>query len=176
MKLLSCSLYDETVIKAILSGYAMYSFENGDRTEKFFEILNNACIGLNKEKIYEKIWKTGLMSRGLQGIKYYHKAIHEFFVAMELSTWDKGKLVAWLDKNVLNEKYEEVLCYLTGIISNQQEQNYILDYLETHNLKLFIKALKSRRNFDVVEMDLNFEYAQCYYTQILKTYDDVGVE
>lgn len=173
MKVLSCSLYDETVIKSVLGVYAIYSYENGDSTEQFFEILDNTCVGLNKSAMYEKIWKTGLMSVGLQGIKYYHKAIHEFFVAMELSTWSREELIAWLDDNVLNERYNEVLCYLTGIISNQKKQNYVLDYLETHNLKLFIKALKSRRNFDIGEMDLNFEYAQSYYAQILKTYDTI---
>lgn len=173
MKLLSCSLYDESVIKAILGSYAMYSFENGERTELFIEIIGDECAGLNKEKLYEKIWKTGLMSRDLQGIKFFHKAIHEFFVAMELSRWDREKLVDWLNKHVLIEKYEEVICYLTGIISNQQNQNYILDYLEKHNLKLFIKALESRRNFDVGEVDLNYDYAQLYYSQILKTYDTI---
>lgn len=173
MKALSCSLYDETVIKSVLGNYAMYSFENGDSTEHFFEIMDNACTGLDKTKIYEKIWKTGLMSEGLQGIKYYHKALQEFFVALELSTWNRDKLDVWLDGNVLKERYREVLCYLTGIISNQQKQNHVLDYLEIHNLKLFLKALKSRRNFDNVEMDLNFEYAQSYYAQILKTYDTI---
>lgn len=173
MNVLSCSLYDKTIIKSVLGNYAMYSFENGDSTEHFFEIMDNACTDLNKTKIYEKIWKTGLMSEGLQGIKYYHKAIQEFFAAVELSTWDRDKLTAWLDSNALKEKYNEILCYLTGIISNQQKQNYVLDYLEIHNLKLFVKALKSRRNFDVVEMDLNFEYAQSYYAQILKTYDSI---
>lgn len=173
MNALSCSLYDETIIKSVLGNYAMHSFENGDSTEHFFEIMDNACTDLNKTKMYEKIWKTGLMSKGLQGIKYYHKALQEFFVAVELSTWDRDKLIAWLDSNALKEKYNEILCYLTGIISNQQKQNYVLDYLEIHNLKLFVKALKSRRNFDIVEMDLNFEYAQSYYAQILKTYDTI---
>lgn len=173
MKILSCSLYDETVIKSILGDYAIYSYENGDCTDRFFEILDNTCVGLNKSKVYEKIWKTGLITVGLQGIKYYHKALHEFFVAMKLSTWNSDKLNTWLDDNVLNERYEEVICYLTGIISNYQKQNYVLDYLETHNLKLFMKALKSRRNFDVVEVELNLEFAQKYYTQILKTYDTI---
>lgn len=173
MKVLSCSLYVETVIKSILGDYAMYSYEKGDCTEHFLGILNDTCVGLNKTKVYETIWKTGLIAVGLQGIKFYHKALHEFFVAMKLSTWNKDKLIDWLDNNVLNERYDEVICYLTGIISNQQKQNYVLDYLETHNFKLFLKALESRRNFDVVEVELNLEFAQKYYAQILKTYDTI---
>ncbi|MGN9056949.1 NACHT domain-containing protein [Bariatricus sp. HCP28S3_A7] len=173
MKALSCSLYDENVMKSVLGEYAMYSYENGDSTEQFFEILDNACVGLNKTNMYEKIWKTGLMADGLQGIKFCHKALEEFFIAVELSTWSKVQLISWLDSNVLKERYNEVICYLTGIISNQQKQNYVLDYLETHHLQLFIKALESRRNFDIIEIDLDSEYAQSYYAQILKTYDTI---
>lgn len=161
----------ERFIRLILGNYALYSYENGDCTERFFEILDEACEGTDKQKIYEKIWKTGLIFDGVQGIKFFHKAIHEFFVAMKLSTLDVNKISEWLDKNVLNEKYDEVICYLTGIVSNQQKQNYILDYLEMHNLKLYVKALESRKNFDVVEQELNLDYAQVYYAQILKTYD-----
>lgn len=173
MKILSCNLYEETVIKSVLSSYAFYSYENGDCQERFFEILREKCDGLNQSELYKIIWKTGLVVNGRQGIKYYHKAIQEFFVAVEVAGYDKKKLTNWLDTNACNEKYTEVICYLTGVLSNRQKQNDVLDYLEIHNLKLFIKALQSRRNFDGFEMDLTLQYARDYYTQILKTYTNI---
>lgn len=173
MRVLSCSLYEETIIKSVLGKYALYSYENSDCNEKFFEILEKNCVGQNCQRIYDLIWKTGLISKGLQGVKYCHKAVHEFFVALSISTYEEKELFGWLNENVLKEKYEEVICYLTGIISNKEKQNYILDYLEKHNLALFIKALKSRRNFEISEQKLDIEYAQNYYTQILKTYDTI---
>lgn len=171
MRTLACSLYEETIIKSVLGKYALYSYENLDCTEKFFEILEQSCGRQDCEKLYELIWKTGLMSNGLQGIKYCHKAVHEFFVALTISTYDEKVLHDWLNENVSKEKYEEIICYLTGIISNKDKQNYVLDYLEKQNLPLFIKALKSRRNFKIPEQELNIEYAKSYYAQILKTYD-----
>lgn len=173
MRVLSCTLYEETLIKSVLGKYALYSYEKSDCTEKFFETLEKTCTAQNKEKIYNIIWKTGLIANGLQGVKYCHKTVHEFFVALYVSTYEEDELYKWLDENVLKEAYIEVICYLTGIISNKEKQNYILDYLEKHNLPLFTKALESRRNFEVMEQNLNMEYVKSYYTQILKTYDTI---
>lgn len=173
MRVLSCTLYEERMIRSILGEYALYSFENGDNTDQFFEILNEICDGTDKQKFYEKLWKTGLIFDAAQGIKYFHRAMQEFFVAVKLSVLDDDKIKEWLDKNGLNDKYDEVICYLTSILSNQHKQNFVLDYLERHHLNLFIRALRSRRNFDMTEQELDLDYAQSYYTQLLKTYDAI---
>lgn len=165
--------YDEIYVKRILGEYAMYSYENADCTEEFLEIINKNCESYNREKVFDLIWKTGIIFNGRQGIKFFHKSVQEFFVALYLSTFDNSRLSNWLEQNVQKEKYNEVICYLTGIISNQQKQNYVLDFLEIHNLKLYIEALEARRNFDKSEQGLNIEYAQKYYAQILKTYDNI---
>lgn len=170
---LKCSFYEETITRRILCEYAIYSYENDDCTEKFFEILNINCESHKREKVFELIWKTGIIFNGLQGIKYFHKAVQEFFVALYLSSFDRDKLCEWLEQSVHQDKYNEIICYLTGIIANQQKQNYVLDFLEVHNLKLYMKALKSRRNFGNNEQVLNKEYAQKYYAQILKSYDNI---
>lgn len=173
MRVLSCSLYEETIIKSVLGKYAFYSYEKSDCTEQFFEILQKNSTGQNCQRIYELIWKTGLMSNGLQGVKYCHKTVQEFFVALYISSYEEEELYSWLNENVLQERYGEVICYLTGIISNKEKQNCVLDYLEKHNLSLFIRALKSRRNFEITEQNLDIEYAKRYYAQILKTYDTI---
>lgn len=170
---LKCSVYEETIIRHILGKYAIYSFENGDCTEKFFEILSEICESHNKEKVFKLIWKTGIIFNGLQGIKYFHKSVQEFFAALYLSSFERDKLIDWLEQCVQEDKYYEIICYLTGIVSNQQKQNYVLDFLEIHNLKLYIKALESRRNFGNNQQELNMEYAQKYYAQILNTYNNI---
>ena len=58
----------------------------------------------------------------LQGSKFYHKALQEFFVALKLSTLDEVNLANWLEQNVFDEKYDEVICNLTGILSNKSKQ------------------------------------------------------
>ena len=170
---MACYLLDEAIIKSVLAKYAFYSIENGDSTEEFIEILNQNCDKVDSTTIYDKIWKTGLISKGLQGIKFYHKALQEFFVALKLSTLNELNLTNWLEQNVFDEKYDEVICYLTGILSNQKKQAFVLDYLESHNLKLYIRALKSRRNFSAVETTLDYHYAQEYFAQIMKTYETI---
>lgn len=170
---MACSLLDETIIKSVLSNYAFYSIENGDSTEEFFGILKQNCDIVDPTTIYDKIWKTGLISKGLQGIKFYHKALQEFFVALKLSTLNELNLTNWLEQNAFDEKYDEVICYLTGILSNQRRQAFVLDYLESHNLKLYIRALKSRRNFSTTQTILDYQYAQKYFAQIIKTYETI---
>ena len=170
---MACSLLDETIIKSVLAKYAFYSIENGDSTEEFIEILKQNCDIVDPATIYDKIWKTGLISKGLQGIKFYHKALQEFFVALKLSTLNELNLTNWLEQNAFDEKYDEVICYLTGILSNQRRQAFVLDYLESHNLKLYIRALKSRRNFSATQTILDYQYAQKYFAQIIKTYETI---
>lgn len=109
----------------------------------------------------------------LQGIKFYHKALQEFFVALKLSTLDEVNLANWLEQNVFNEKYDEVICYLTGILSNKGKQAFVLDYLESHNLKLYIITLKSRRNFSASETTFDYQYVQKYLAKIMKTYETI---
>ncbi|MCH5193038.1 MAG: hypothetical protein J1F11_03685 [Oscillospiraceae bacterium] len=172
-KLLSCSIYEETIIKQVLAKYAVYSHEKGDSTEQFVEILNEFCKSHNNDKIYNIIWKTGIICNGLQGIKYFHKAMHEFFVALYFSQTELSTMYEWLSTVAIQEKYDEIICYLTGIISNQQKQNYVLDYLERHNFKLYVKALKSRHNFTSVIQEINLEYAEKYYNQMIKSYKNI---
>lgn len=170
------SFYEKKIIKDIFSEYAFFSYENGDSTEKFYEILCSKCNKnkLDIGKIDKKIWASGIITEGLQGIKYFHKSIQEFLVSFKLSTLEKEELFIWLEKNSKEEKYYEIISYLTGIISNKDKQNVVLDYLEKHNLKLFIKALESRRNFENDQtIKWDEEYAKNYCNQILKTYKNI---
>lgn len=172
-KALSCSLFEENIVKKILSKYAIYSYEHGDNTDKFFEILDEFCEPNNKTKIYDIIWKSGIICNGLQGIKYFHKTMHEFFVALYISKLELSDIKKWLSESICQEKYYEVVCYLTGIISNHHQQNMVLDYLEMNNLKLYLRALKSRKNFACDEQELSNQYATEYFGQLLKTYKNI---
>lgn len=167
---LRCNLYEKEVIKRILSEYAVYSYEYGECTQKFSDILEKITSGLNREKIFNYMWKSGFISQGEQGVRYLHKTFMEFFYAYELSQSDVDKIKKWLSENSINEKYIEIICFLTGIISNQSKQNIILDYLEENNLRLYVRALKARRNFRVEDEQLDNACANLYFEQILKSY------
>ena len=66
----------------------------------------------------------------------FNLLIIKYFVALSISTYEEEALFGWLNENILKEKYEEVICYLTGIISNKEKQNYVLDYLEKYNVNI----------------------------------------
>lgn len=170
MREVSASMYDETIMKTILGEYAFFSFKDGECTNLFVDIIHKKIVGGDASNLYEKIWETGLVLKGSYGMKYCHKAVTEYFVAFHLSRFKEDELLLWMEQNLSNEKYEDVICYLTGILSNQQKQAAVLDYMESHDLKMYLKALKTRRNFNEIENDLNIEYARSYYEQLLKTY------
>lgn len=167
------SFYNKNIAISMLGKYAVQSLKNGECSEYFFELLHTMFKDGNIEKICEEIYDTGLISNSRQGIKFYHKTFQEFFVAIELSKWDEEKLEKWLNESLFQEKYQEIIVFLTGIISNKHKQNYILDYLEKNNLNLFIRALKSRRKFVVLEETLNNKYVEKYFEQVLNTYDNL---
>ena len=174
VKQLHCSRFEENIIRMILGEYAVLSFEYGDSTNDFFDILNRISGNYDNNKIYDLIWKMGIFTEGLQGLKFFHKAMQEYFFGVHLSFMENNSLKKWLDSYVQHDQYSEVICYLSGIISNQQKETLLLDYLECHNLKLYIKALKSRRIYDFdEEKDFNFRFANRYFEQILKTYNTI---
>ncbi len=172
-KQLFCSVYEKTLIKSVLGQYAYYTYEYGDDTKKFFDILDKTCDSSMKENLTELVWKTGIMAEGMQGLKFFHKAMQEFLVALHLSNYDEDELMEWFEKNVQTGKYDEIICYLVGVITKQRIQNSILDYLEKHTLKLYVRALKARKKFEISEEELGVEYVQKYFEQLLNTYDTI---
>ena len=172
-KNLSCSELEITIIKQVLAQYAIYSYEKGEDSDKFFELLETLSGSLNSKEIYDKIWKTGIVQRGSQGLRFFHKAMHEFLVALHISKLNHQDIQQWLQGCIYNENYYEIICYLTGILSNKEKQNQVLDQLQENNLKLFFKALKSRRNFNIEEQNLDLDYVKKYFNQILNTYKTI---
>lgn len=170
LKNLRCDLYTQELLKRILEEYAVYCFENGEATQEFMVLLEKNVPDINREKYFDFLWKAGFINGGEQGIKYFHKTFEEYFYAYKLSRINPNEMSTWLEKNASNKKYIEIICFLTGIISNQSQQNLVLDYLEEHNLRLYVRALKSRRNFYVPEEYLDNKYAEEYFSQIRNSY------
>ena len=167
---LHCSPVEKGIILNVLQQYAEYSFENGDNTDCYSHILVECCSPQNQAKITELIWKSGIILDGAYGIAFFHKAMQEFFYARFLSEISEVDLEKWLNERSNDEHYYEIICYLTGIISNKHMQNIVLDYLEVNNLYLYVKALNARRNFGTIDQTFNYDYAYSYFTQVLNSY------
>ena len=58
-------------------------------------------------------------------------------------------------------------------MANHCSQNWILDYLEQNNLRLYVKALAYGRNYAALEVNINFEYACHFFARVLRTYESI---
>ena len=62
-------------------------------------------------------------------------------VALKLSTLDEVNLANWLEQNVFDEKYDEVICYLTGILSNKCKQKLEGKYIPKSRKRMGIRRI-----------------------------------
>lgn len=94
-------------------------------------------------------------------------------MACYLSGLSAEQLNIWMDAHKSDKRYDESICYLAGILANHCSQNWILDYLEQNNLRLYVKALAYGRNYAASEVNINFEYACHFFARVLRTYEAI---
>jgi hypothetical protein len=173
LKFLGCDPFRMNQIDSILRKYAFDTYGNSDADSRLFEMLNSKFPGAEAHSVFNTIWKSGLIVKESEGIRFFHKALHEYYYARELSYKNKDEIKKWIKSNADNENYFEIICYLTGIIADRQKQNYVLDFLEGLNLKLYTSALHSRHNFGNTQVEITEEYVHNYFGQLLSTYRNV---
>lgn len=169
LELLNCNLFQTVKIKSILADYAHYVIENRESTEEYIKILEHA-VANEAEKYNNLIWNTGLVIEGRDGIKFFHKSISEYFYAIHLSYLDNSDIETWLKNHILEHSYDEIICYLTGVVSQQQTQDLIMDYIECNNLPLLIRSLKTRKTFEPSINSVTESFGRQYFTQLLNSY------
>lgn len=159
-----------TLIEQILSYYAEWLMENQESDAKLIEYIHEK-VGVNQtEKYMELMIKSGIMIQGIDGLRFFHNSFLEYFFAKRIVQYDECALIDFLGQHQNDDRYHEIICFIVGIISDKNKQNVVLDYLQEHNLALFIKALNSRYKFDRLQTDTEYNYAEAYFTQIQNTY------
>lgn len=157
-------------IERILSKYAEYILVNTESEEQLIEIIGSVCSKETVEKYYNLILQTGVLDKEEKGPKFYHYTFLEYFYALQLAKYEVDNIISFLERNICNEKYQEIICLMAGIISDSNKQNIILDYLEKKDLKIFIKVMRARYKFETNTIDGEYEYSYEYFVQIRKTY------
>lgn len=112
-----------------------------------------------------QIEAAGFITRCSQTVHFRYSVFHQFFMACYLSGLSAEQLSIWMDAHRPDKWYDESICYLAGILANHSSQNWILDYLEQNNLRLYVKALAYGRNYAASEVTINFEYA-CHFLRV----------
>lgn len=158
------------LLEEIFAKYAEFLIYNQESDSKLIDIIQS-IVGSNQcEKYYELMLKTGIMSKGTGGYKFFHYTFLEYFHAKELSKKSQQDIEMFLSKYTKDENYIEIICLLVGIIAESNKQNFVLDYLQKNNLPLFVKALQSRYKFDSNSIDIEYDYSYEYFLQIRNTY------
>ena len=165
MKSMSCSPENRDRIFAVLCEYAADSYVNGDSEERF--------LNWERSEICTQIEAAGFITRRSQTVHFRYSVFHQFFMACYLSGLSAEQLNIWMDAHKSDKRYDESICYLAGILANHCSQNWILDYLEQNNLRLYVKALAYGRNYAASEVNINFEYACHFFARVLRTYESI---
>ena len=120
-----------------------------------------------------QIEAAGFITRCSQTVHFRYSVFHQFFMACYLSGLSAEQLSIWMDAHRPDKRYDESICYLAGILANHCSQNWILDYLEQNNLRLYVKALAYGRNYAAPEVNINFECACHFFARVLRTYESI---
>ena len=171
MKSMSCSPENRDRIFAVLCEYAADSYVNGDSEERFLN-WERSEIRTQSESCTQ-IEAAGFITRRSQTVHFRYSVFHQFFMACYLSGLSAEQLNIWMDAHKSDKRYDESICYLVGILANHCSQNWILDYLEQNNLRLYVKALAYGRNYAASEVNINFEYACHFFARVLRTYESI---
>lgn len=126
-----------------------------------------------RSEICTQIEAAGFITRRSQTVHFRYSVFHQFFMACYLSGLSAEQLNIWMDAHKSDKRYDESICYLVGILANHCSQNWILDYLEQNNLRLYVKALAYGRNYAASEVNINFEYACHFFARVLRTYESI---
>lgn len=161
------------LLEKILSEYAEFLFYNKESEDELFKIITKYVVINDYEKYYELIIKSGLLITGENGLVFFHKTFLEYFYAKKISNYDKEEIQLFLKDKIYDVSFVELICFLVGIISDSNKQNYVLDYLEKNNLNLFIRAVNSRYKFSKSSINEEYIYTKEYLQQLRSTYINI---
>lgn len=156
----------------ILMEFAYLNFRENNNSVKLRDIVDERIDGQeNFYTIKKEILQTGLLVEERNRIEFFHPSIEEYFVALKLSKLPEDEIMKFVDINYLNEGYYEVFKFTSGLLRNYEQQNLILDKLETKDIYLYRQCLESRFNF---KNNLNGiwknDYLEEYFGLMRKSY------
>ena len=104
-------------------------------------------------------------------IEFFHPSIEEYFVALKLSRLPEEEVLNFVEINYLNEGYYEVFKFTAGLLRNYEQQNLILDKLETKDIYLYRQCLESRFNFNnSLDEMWSKDFLEEYFTERRRSY------
>lgn len=164
--------FEFQVKEEILMEFAYLNFREKNNSVKFRDAVTSRIEGQeNLNLIKKEILQTGVLLEEREGIEFFHPSIEEYFVALKLSRLAEDDILNFVELNYLNESYYEVFKFTSGLLRNYQQQNLILDKLETKDIYLYRQCLESRFNFNNnLEKIWSKDYLEEYFAQMRRSY------
>nr|WP_279282987.1 NACHT domain-containing protein [Clostridium senegalense] len=164
--------FEFDIKEEILMEFAYLNFREKNNSIKFRDIVTSRIEGQeNLNLIKKEILQTGVLLEERDRIEFFHPSIEEYFVALKLSRLNEDEVLNFVEINYLNENYYEVFKFTSGLLRNYEQQNLILDKLETKDIYLYHQCLESRFNFNNnLDKIWSKDYLEEYFAQMLRSY------
>lgn len=165
-------VFEFDVKEEILMEFAYLNFREKDNSIKFKDVVSSQIEGQeNLNLIKKEILQTGVLLEEKNRIEFFHPSIEEYFVALKLSRLQGDEILNFVEINYLSEGYYEVFKLTAGLLRNYEQQNLILDKLETKDIYLYRQCLESRFNFNnSLDEIWSKDYLEEYFTQMRRSY------
>lgn len=164
--------FEFDVKEEILMEFAYLTFREKNNSIKFRDVVSSRIEGQeNLNLIKKEILQSGVLLQERNRIEFFHPSIEEYFVALKLSRLPEEEILNFVEINYLNEGYYEVFKFTAGLLRNYEQQNLILDKLETKDIYLYRQCLESRFNFNnSLDEIWSKDFLEEYFTQMRRSY------
>ncbi|WP_088293974.1 NACHT domain-containing protein [Bacillus mycoides] len=164
--------FEFDVKEEILMEFAFLNFREKNNSTKFRDVVGSRIEGQeNLNLIKKELLKTGVLLEEKGRIEFFHPSIEEYFVALKLSKLSEEEILNYVENNYLDEGYYEVFKFTAGLLRNYNQQNLILDKLETKDIYLYRQCLEARFSFNnSLDKIWSKEYLEEYFVQVRKSY------
>ncbi|MDM5281923.1 NACHT domain-containing protein [Peribacillus frigoritolerans] len=163
--------FEFDVKEEILMEFAYLNFREKNNSVKLRDVICSRIGQENLNLIKKEILQTGVLLEERNRIEFFHPSIEEYFVALKLSRFPEDEIMNFVEINYLSEVYYEVFKFTSGLLRNYEQQNLILDKLETKDIYLYRQCLESRFNFNNrLDEIWSKDYLEEYFAQMRRSY------
>lgn len=137
-----------------------------------FNDINIIGITDDATTLMKEILSSSILKGNCSSLDFIHPTFREYFYAQLITSYDSKEIIKFLEDHHEKDDFLEIILFLVGIPKDNGKQREILDFLETNNLKLYIRCLAVR--YIILENTnniLDFEYN--YLSQLQRSYNSL---
>lgn len=163
--------YEIDLYENALADYSFNTYKKHESDDQFRKSIKKLFKSQITNEQRDFLLNAGLLEPTIYGPSFYHPSFGEYFFAYYLLKLTDKNLAEFIQNNHKDGNYQEIFIFLSGLLTNTQRQNLLLDILEGNNLYLYNKCLTARFKFEYkIELDWDKNFAKNYFLQIRNSY------